>query len=359
MELKKVNIINALFLLNFPFYGIGFYVARYGNFSIGTLISSLPLIIIFAFFVIDSLINKKVVVFVNSNYIILFLFMLFCIYSLFLGLNYEIPQLNSTNTIVLSLFLFIVFHSSIIVQYYNRDNNNYSIGDWLYWSLSILILINLLGYFAGFKNPNQTIEGRLNLPFGPGLYFAAHTTAVINLLIISKWLKSNFYKNFKLVDLIIFFFNLIIMFQVSSRIAILTFSLVVFLLISRLYFFHRILYLFSLLFIPFLLNFTLLLWDVISHPLFNKILQNRVSFETVTTFNGRRYIWEEGINWLLSHGKGFLLGNGYRGHYTIDLLSGLHEGWEIWETYDLHMHSTSFEYLLSIGIIGVIPFFIL
>lgn len=359
MVVSKTSVVNCLFVLSFSFYGLGFYASRTGNYSLGTMVSLSPLLIIILFFFVDALLANQFPKLVNYNYFLVLLFTFFCVYSLFVGLKNAVPGRNLINTVTLSFFIAVLTHSTLIVQHYNRKNPHFSIAHLLYWGLTLLIVVNLLGWLAGFRNTNYSTPGRLDLPFGPGIYFAAHTVAVINALIVGQWLAESQTVRQRSFSVLQFGANLAIMYLINSRIAILTFGLVAGILLLKLIRFYRLVYLAFLFTIPLLLNFSLLIWNVISQPIFVSVLQNRVAFETVTTFNGRRYIWEEGIDWLLRQGEGFFWGNGFRGHYTIDLLSDLHEGWDIWEKYDLHMHSTTLEFLLCQGVIGTAPLFLL
>lgn len=355
---RKRDLINFLFVTSFPLYGLGFYAARVTNYSAGMMVSISPLIAILLFFIIDAVLQRKIPRFVHQNYLFLLLFAVFSIYALFLGVRYGVPGRNFINTATLSFVVLITMHAAMVVQYYNIGHQAFSIGKLLYQGLTFLILVNLLGYGAGFNNPNMSFEGRLNLPFGPGLYFAAHTVAIINLLVLGQWLRGKQSFLNILFSVAQFMVNLVILFLVNSRLSILTFLLASGLLLINAHRFYRVVYVVSLFTIPLLLNFALLLWEIISLPIFASVMQ-RVDVSTVTTFNGRKYLWEAGIDWFLTRGQGFFWGNGYRGHYTINLLSDLHEGWDISEKYDLHMHSTSLEFLLSNGLFGTIPLFVL
>jgi hypothetical protein len=78
----------------------------------------------------------------------------------------------------------------------------------------------------------------------------------------------------------------------------------------------------------------------------------RVDIEDVTTFNGRAFLWKDGLDWLTGSHEGLWLGNGYKGHYFLDLITDVAELWNTDEVFHLHMHSTSLEVLICQGLIS-------
>lgn len=356
MEFRKRDIINILFVAAFPIYGVGKYIAQIGNFSVGQITSVLPCLIILLFYVVDIIYKKEVKWSVNFNYILVLAFCVLSLTSLQKAFAGGIPGLNDINTITLSIFLIAFIHAPIVVQFYNYEDG-FSVQHLLYLGLSCDILLNLLGYGAGLKNAVHSIDGRLNLPFGQGFYAAANTVAIINLLIVGKLMNGVKNNLFRLTLIVQFGINLILMLGFNSRLSMLMFTLVIGLLIIRAWRFYRTVFFMSILTIPFLLNFTEVIYQVLQLPMFRAVLK-RVSYEDVTGFNGRRDLWDKGSEWLMTQGEGFLFGNGYRGHYAIRLLEELEQFW-FKSSVNMHMHSSLFEFLLSIGVLGVMILFIL
>jgi chromate transport protein ChrA len=268
-----------------------------------------------------------------------------------------IPGLNSTNVLTLSLFAVTIIHAPVILQFYNTENTAFSVQNLLYLGLSLDIGINLVGYIAGFSNAVHSIEGRLNLPFGQGFYATANTVAIINLLIVGKlWYGVD--KPLVKTGLIAHFcFNMFLMLLFNSRLSTLIFLLVIFLLLTRVIYFQRSLLFISIFTLPLLLTFSEVIYEVLKSPVFYKILK-RVSYEGITGFNGRRDLWEKGLEWIYTQGQGFLWGNGYRGHFAIGLLDELERFW-FKSSVNMHMHSSMLEFSLSIGFVGIVILFIL
>jgi O-antigen ligase len=85
----------------------------------------------------------------------------------------------------------------------------------------------------------------------------------------------------------------------------------------------------------------------------------RVDFEDVTSFNGRAYLWEIGMNWLMADQRGLLFGNGIGGQYFLDLLTFYARLWSAGQSDLLHFHSSSLEILVGQGIFGYVFYLIL
>lgn len=357
MEVNKSQIINALFVLSFPFFGVGKYLAQVGNFSIGQTISVLPLLFIILFYLIDVLEKKEIKWDLKPSYFFVLLFSIFCVLAFCVAKMEGIPGLNSTNVFTLSLFVISIIHAPVILQFYNTENTTFSVQHLLYIGLSLDIGINLLGYMAGFSNAVHSIDGRLNLPFGQGFYATANTVAIINLLIVGKLFHGIDNPLVKTGLIAHFCFNMFLMILFNSRLSTLIFLLVILLVLTRLIYFQRSLLVISIFTLPLLLAFSELIYGVLKLPIFYKILK-RVSYEGITGFNGRRDLWEKGLEWLYTYGKGFLWGNGYRGHYAIGLLDELERFW-FKSSINMHMHSSMLEFSLSIGFIGILILFIL
>lgn len=359
MIISKTQIVNILFVSSFTLYGIGKYVIKTVNFSVGNVVSVAPLLVIIIFYLIDTFLKKGFYVKLNRNYILLFLFIIsILMFSFYEALSLGHPGFNAVNTVFLTLFVIAISHAGIIVMFYNTDNSAFNLARLIYYGLSIDIMVNLLAYAAGFQNEIHYIPGRLNLPFSPGFYAAGNSVAIINLLIIGMWVYEDLKLPFKVFTVIHFLVNLVLIGGFNSRMSIMLSLLCIVLIFFRLINFYRILFVISFFTIPLLLGFANLIYEIFQLPLLSKLIK-RVDYNDVTGFNGRRDLWERGIDWLLSGGEGFWLGNGYQGHYTIGLFDDLAELWHRSSPIGLHTHSSLFEYLLAQGVIGVLPFIIL
>jgi O-antigen ligase len=219
----------------------------------------------------------------------------------------------------------------------------------------------LIGFYGlGLSNAVHSIEGRVNFPFLEGFYSGACLLAILNLMLIyymSKCLDDPVRFSYLLAY---FMFNLVLLFLINSRINILIFLFAAFLLSFKLIDKTRGLFVGSLFTVPVLLNSGLILYEILSLPFFVSILK-RVDIEDVTTFNGRAFIWRNAMNWLTDDQRGILLGNGYKGHYFLDLISDVAKLWnsDVRDYHHMHLHSTSFEILVSQGVVGFVLFMIL
>ena len=67
MLLNKVQVINFLYLASFTMYGVGKYLMKVGNYSVGNAIGLIPLLCIIIIWLLDIIINKKGVYFLLSG----------------------------------------------------------------------------------------------------------------------------------------------------------------------------------------------------------------------------------------------------------------------------------------------------
>lgn len=344
----KRDIINFLFIVSFPIYGIGNYISAVKSPSIGYLISISFHVAIIIFYIIDLLYKRELKFRLNGNYFLMLLFLLSSAASLFIALNKGLPEATLLLTISKSLLLIVPFQSFVIVVLYNEMKDNLLRLTLL--SLSLLLFVNLIGYFGlGLSNELHSIEGRLNFPFLDGFYSGAGLLAVISLLLL-HYLQKTWKDPLRFGALSIYFLmNLAMFFLINSRLAILVFVLVMGLTVFRLIRMKG-LYLVSMFTIPILLGSGALIYKVLQLPGLSTVLQ-RVDMEDVMTFNGRAFLWRDAMNWLLVDQQGLLLGNGYKGHYFLGLISDVAKLWNEKNVHHMHLHSTSLEVLVCQGLV--------
>ena len=350
--LDKRDIVNFFYTASFPLYGIGCFVAATINSPIGNFISISAHVLILLFYCIDLLYKKQFTFRINGLFLLMALFQLSSIIAYIIALNKKAPFLSELHTITRSTIILFPFYAFIAVCLYN-EKDRARLASLTFKGLSILLFINIVGYFGlGLENGTHSIEGRLSLPFIDSMYSGACMIAIINLMAFYYMRKALTDKDsFRFSYLFIYFLvNLVLMFLVNSRLANLTFLLVFSLALFNLL--HRVrgLYVAGIFFVPLLLNFGLLLYQILTLPVFRVIMQ-RVDLKDVTTFNGRSFGWQQAIDWLLYDQTNVLFGNGHNGHYFLHLMSSIAKLWNVRET-DTHLHSTSLSILVDQGIVG-------
>jgi hypothetical protein len=351
--IEKRDIINFLFVVSFPVYGIGTYIAASVNPSVGYFISISPHILIITFYFIDLLYKKTFSIRLNAAYFLMLLFQLSCIVSLFIALSNNLPESTLHLTVGRSISLITPFHAFIVVALYN-DHDESQLPRLTLLSLSLLLAINLLAYYGlGWSNAFHNIEGRLSLPFFDGLYSGANTIAIINLILLYYLVRS--WRNAILFICLLayFIFNFALFYMINSRLSMLIFLFVITLILTKSVR-AKVIFPLSMVTIPILLSSGFLLYQILQHPLFVSLVQ-RVDIIDVTTFNGRAFLWQDAIDWLVNDQRGLLFGNGYKGHYFLDLVPDVVKLWNAEDSHHLHLHSTSLETLVCQGVV----FFIL
>jgi hypothetical protein len=349
----KRDIVNFLFLISFPVYGLGTYFSAVYSPSIGYVISISPHFLIILFYFIDLLYSREFEVRLNPNYFLMLLFVIASIASLFIALSKGLPEATMALTITKSLLVIVPFHSFLMMLLYNERKG--SLVKLTLWSLSLLLAINIFGFFVlGLSNGLHSIEGRLNFPFLDGFYSGACLLAIIDLLLL-HYLAKAWGDPWKFTWLSIYFScNLILFLLINSRLTILIFMLVLVLCIVRLIR-MRGLYLASMFTIPILLSSGFLIYQILQLPGLSSVLQ-RVDLKDVTTFNGRAYLWTDAMNWLMDDQRGLIFGNGHRGHYFLDMVRDVAKLWNEKDVHHLHLHSTSLEILVSQGVVFFLLF---
>ncbi|MEI9920429.1 MAG: O-antigen ligase family protein [Bacteroidota bacterium] len=348
--MDKRHIINGLFILGFPVYGIGTFISASISPSAGYIASMLPHILILVFYLIDLIYKNKVSFRLNWVYVAMMVYIATAAGSLFVGYFKGLPESNLAMITIRSLLLLIPFHAFVVLILYNEHHTD-ELPMVLIKGLSALLFINLVGYFAlGLSNAQHSIEGRLNMPFLDGFYSGASVLAVLNLLIAHR-IRSN--KGRAIESMLFtgyFIMNFALLYMINSRLALMLF-LVVFVMFVVKILAVRGTYLVSLFLIPILLSSGILLYQLLTLPGVSEVMQ-RVDIEDVTTFNGRAFLWKDGLEWLAGSREGLLLGNGYKGHYFLGLITDVAELWNTDEVFHLHMHSTSLEVLICQGLIS-------
>jgi hypothetical protein len=352
----KRDLINFLFIISFPMYGMGTYFSAVKSPSAGYLISISPHLLILLIYVIDLLYHGEFGFRINTKYFLMLLFVLSSIASLFVAFNKGLPESTLLLTLTKSLLLIVPFHSFIVVVLYNDKKDN--LLRLTLYSLSFLLAINLIGFFVlGLSNGVHSIEGRINFPFLDSFYSGASLLAIINLILL-YFLKRTWNDPVRFSLLAGFFLiNLAFFFLINSRLTIL-----VFVLVLVLSFFGVIrmkgLFALSMFTIPLLLSSGVLIYKILQLPGLSSVLQ-RVDVEDVTTFNGRAFLWKDAMDWLLNDQQGLIWGNGYKGHYFLGLISDVAKLWNEKDVHHMHLHSTSMEILVSQGLVFFTIFAIL
>lgn len=149
-------------------------------------------------------------------------------------------------------------------------------------------------------------------------------------------------------------FNLVLAYFINSRLTTMVFFLVLgfaFLRLIR----TNLVYWLSMFTIPIVLSLRYVVYQILSLPAF-VALMHRVDFEDVTSFNGRAYLWQIGMDWLLRDQRGIILGNGYNGQYFLDLLTFYARLWSGGKSDTVHFHSSSLEIAVNQGLPAFILF---
>jgi hypothetical protein len=349
--MKKRDIINFFFLISLPIYGIGTYVSAAKSPSTGYLVSILPSACIIVFYLIDLIYKRSFNVKVNFTYWLMVIYTLSTCISLFRALNNGLPEATFSLTLTKSLLLLAPFQSFVIVALYNHGNED-ALPRLTLISMSVLLIFNMVGFFGlGLTNEVHSIEGRLNFPFLDGFYSGASLLAITNIVLLRYLKVGEAWSNpLKFYPMVLFFvFNLFLFLGINSRLCTLILFLIFILMLFKVI---RVkgLFAFTMWTIPILLTSGMLLYAIMKMPGMDSIFV-RVDVEDVTTFNGRSYIWEDGMHWLEHDQEGLWFGNGYKGHYFLHLIDDVAERWNVKDVHHLHMHSTSMEILICQGVI--------
>lgn len=353
MLLSKRKLINNLFLLSFPVYGIGMYVGYKTSISQGTIVAVLPFIAIIMIHVLDLIIERRVQRMVTRGYWIGLLFLVSLIWSMWKALGAHFPGATPANTIAYTIMFLAPFHASIIVHVRNRDRDDFDFARMVLISLSLFLFINLLGVAVGMHNVLHNIEGRLNLPFVLGIYDAAHMLAMINLMLIF-YMKDFARRPIPFLFMLGYFLmNMVLMLMVNSRLSFMTFLILLALFMFRMVGRARLMFPISLFTMNILTNFALLVYAILTLP-FMRAIVSRVNKADVTTFNNRTTVWDVGWNWLENDRHGLLFGHGYQGQIHLKGWDHIAEVFDVEDVQNVHMHSTFMQTLINQGVVGYI-----
>jgi O-antigen ligase len=352
MNLSKRSIVNFLFVLCFPAYGFGEWYSVKSP-TIGFVISVLPLFFIIAFHLLDLLYKKEFEVRMNGQYFLVLFFLISASLSLYISLQKHLPETNGWQVFGKSLLIFIPIHAFIPFYLYNEKQKEI-IPKLTLLSMSLLLLINVVGFYGlGMTNGTHNLEGRINFPFLGGLYTGACLLAIINLMLLFYIPKISGKPLLSISAVAYFGLNILFLLLINSRIVILIFLVVFLLFLFKAPKKVTGIYLLSLFTIPILMSMGILIYRILTLPFFVSILK-RVDKVDVTTFNGRAFLWQDAIDWLFIDQRGLFWGNGYKGHYFINLLADVAKLWNEKYEYHLHLHSTVLEVAVSQGLIALI-----
>lgn len=351
MLLSKRKLINTLFLLSFPVYGIGMYVGYKQSISQGTLVAVAAFLGIIFIHVFDLIAQRQVRNMVNRKYWWGLLFLISLIASMWKALAEHFPGATLANTVAYTVMFLAPFHASIIVHIRNRDQPDFDFARMVLISLCLFLLINLLGVAAGMHNVLHNIEGRLNLPFVLGIYDAAHLLAMINLMMLF-FMKDFVKRPLPFIGMTAFFLlNVFLMLKVNSRLSFMTFVILTALFVFRLVGRARLMFPLSLFTMSLLTNFALLVYTILTLP-FMRAIVSRVNKEDVTTFNNRTTVWDVGWNWLEKDRHGILFGHGYQGQIHLRGWDHIADVFNVKDVQNVHMHSTFMQTLINQGVVG-------
>jgi len=349
--LSKRKLINALFLLSFPIYGIGMYVGYKSSISQGTVVAVAGFLAIIFIHVFDLIAQRSVRSMVTAKYWWGLLFLISLIASMWKALGEHFPGATMANTVAYTIMFLAPFHAAIIVHIRNRDQPDFDFARMVLISLCLFLGINLLGVAVGMRNVLHHIDGRLNLPFVLGIYDAAHMLAMINLMLLF-YMKDPVKRPVRFLGLLVFFLvNMVLMLKVNSRLSFMTFILLMGLFMFRMVGRAKLMFPLSLFTMSLLTNFALLVYTILTLP-FMQAIVSRVNKEDVTTFNNRTTVWDVGWNWLEKDRHGLLLGHGYQGQIHLKGWDHIAVVFNVKDVQNVHMHSTFMQTLINQGVVG-------
>jgi O-antigen ligase len=331
-------------------YGLGAYVSAAASPSVGYLIGIFIHLLIIVFYAIDLIFKDGFTIRINWVYFLMVLLQLMCVVSLFVSLHHHMPGTNKIGVVTKSIMLVLPFHAYVCVLLYNEKHRD-SFERLVFISLTLLLAINLIGFYGlGLRNETHSIEGRVTFPFLDSFYSGACMLAILNLMLLT-YIKRSLGNPWRVTYLIVYFaVNLVLLYLINSRLTLLIFLGVFVLFLFNLARNVRGLFLLSVFMLPILLNVGMLIYKILSLPVF-VVLMQRVNLIDVTTFNGRAYLWQRAIDWLLYDQRGLFFGNGTNGHYFLHLVPDIAAKWGVREE-NTHLHSTVLMTVVDQGLVG-------
>lgn len=350
---SKRKIINTLFILSFPWYGYGAYSLMERGFAIGIFLCAVPFLLILGFYLLDLLYGQVGLPRLNGKFWLVMAALASISISVLVGLHYKSPVINQSNGMLLILLFHVPFLSSVVVQVYNRSDPGFNMADLVLKGFLAYLAFNLMGMAIGMRNLLHFFPGRASPPFAMGIYDAAHMLSIVNLMLLFHLgeFKANPVRWFVLAA--VYMVDMGIILSINSRLSFMIFVVLTALFLTRAMKALRGLFTVSLFTMPLMMSFALLIYEILSLPVFVAIME-RVDKNDVTTFNGRTYIWGSAADWLWNDRRGLIFGNGYNGQYHLRLLDWVAKLWGEPGSYRLHMHSAFLEMLIDQGVVGIL-----
>ncbi|MEM6630063.1 MAG: hypothetical protein AAF694_10350 [Bacteroidota bacterium] len=350
--ISKRKLVNALFIVNFLFFGFGQYITNNFSTPAGHMLSILPHILLIVFYALDSLYGRKFIFRVNLQAIWVLLFVGAFAYSGLVGLRVGIPGYDLIKTITEVLRVGVPFIGFLIWNFYNAGDESFDPVRQTLIGLGIYFIVNLMGVAAGITTLAHGFEDRISLPFSDGIYDGGNVLAIFAILIFPILIQlrgASVGQRFKYI----LYFGIIcgLLFVINSRLTILILLFIMGIFTVRLAYVHWAIFIGAWCMIPFLLNSKMLVYNILSSPMFASILK-RVDLEDITSYNSRAYIWERAVEWIEKDQTGILTGNGFRGFGTLRIYEDITDKWMV-DVYTLHSHSTMLDLLICQGIIGL------
>ncbi len=323
------------------------------GFAIGIFLCSVPYLLINGFYLLELLYRRAPLPKVNRTFYLVLAALASLSASVILGLHYHSTVINPANGALLILLFHMPFLGSVVVQVYNRNDPDFNLTRLVLNGFFAYLAANLLGMAVGMRNLLHFFPGRASPPFAFGLYDAAHMLSIVNLMLL--FTLGEFNKNPKrwILAAAVYLINMALILSINSRLSFMIFLVLTVLFVTRAAKAAKGLYAISLFTMPLMMSFALLIYEILTLPVF-AVVMGRVDKKDVTTFNGRTYIWEEAANWLMDDRRGFLFGNGYNGQAHIHLLDKMAKLWNGTSAKTLHMHSAFLEILIDQGVVGIL-----